>query len=334
MNVLSAVYGWVVARKNKRFDEGRAECIRVPVPVVSVGNISVGGTGKTPFVQLVVRELLALGKRPAIVSRGYGRASRGEVVVSDGATVFVSARDAGDEVLLHAESLPVPVVANADRAAGARTAIEKLGADVIVLDDGFQHRRLARDCDIVLIDPATVAHPVLLPLGRLREPMTALQRADIVCCVGGVHCGDIPALERVACIEARAVVGELQQVESRRIVSADELGTSVLAVSGIAKPERFRQSLESIGITPKAVVAYADHYTYEEKDVRTIVQRCAQEQCTAVVTTEKDAVKLRVFASLLHRAGILLVALPIATEITTGYRTLQEKLQHLFDIEG
>lgn len=330
MNWLSAVYGSVVARRNKRFDDGRAECIRVSVPVVSVGNVSVGGTGKTPFVQLVVRELVALGKHPAVVSRGYGRSTRGEVVVSDGSTVLASARDAGDEVLLHAETLSVPVVANADKAAGARTAIERLGADVIVVDDGFQHRRLARDCDIVLIDRATIERPVLLPVGRLREPLHALHRADIVCCVGGVLCRDIPvALENAVCMEARIAHGTLQQVGMHQEVAVETMRT-VMAVSGIAHPERFRASLAEVGVMPQAFVAYADHYTYREKDVEAIVQRCGRERCTAVVTTEKDAVKLRSFLPLFHRAGLRLIVLPIVMAVTAGHSTLREKLQHLF----
>lgn len=328
MRILSAVYGWVVARKNKRFDEGRAECIRVSVPVVSIGNLSVGGTGKTPFVQFIVRELQALGKRPAVVSRGYGRASRGEVIVSDGSTVFASAREAGDEVLLHAEALGVPVVANADKAAGARTAIERLGATVVVVDDGFQHRRLARDCDIVLIDPATIAKPVLLPVGRLREPLSALQRADVVCCVGGVQCSDIPRVDNTACIEARTAVGTLRDMATGESITTQQLG-AVLAVSGIARPERFWQSLESVGVQPLGTAVYGDHHAYTENDARAIAQKCRQKQCTTIVTTEKDAVKLRAFMEVFQQAGIRIVLLPIFMVVTAGYDVLQEKLKNL-----
>lgn len=303
----------------------------MPVPVVSIGNVSVGGTGKTPFVQFVVRELLALGKRPAVVSRGYGRSTRREVVVSDGATVFASVRDAGDEVLLHAEMLSVPVVANADKVAGARTAIERLGAEVVVVDDGFQHRRLARDCDIVLVDRATIERPVLLPVGRLREPLSSLRRADIVCCVGDVVCRDISSavLGNAVCIEARIACSALRDAATHRELDGTRLGRTI-AVAGIAQPERFRQSLAGVGVVPQVLIAYADHYNYREKDAWVIVQRCMQEQCPIVATTEKDAVKLRAFLPLFQQAGVQLVALPITMGVTSGYSTWREKLEQLF----
>ncbi len=334
MNVLSAIYGLAIAQRNGRYDECRTEIVRAGVPVISVGNISVGGTGKTPFVQYIVRELLALGRRPAVVSRGYGRKSRGEVVVSDGASVLVSVEQAGDELMLHAEHLPVPVIANADRAAGARTAEKLFAVDAIVLDDGFQHRRLYRDCDIVLVDEATLQRPVLLPIGRLREPMTSLRRAHVLCGVGGVRCEDIPGDCRTAdalCIEAVTQVGELRCAFSQRKI---ELGKSeVIAVAGIARPSRFWTSLVDRGVAVAGQLAFGDHRKYSQRDVQRIISLCRARHCTTVATTEKDAVKLRGFRTEFDQAGLRLVVLPVLMDVVRGCEELRHKLSSLFERE-
>ncbi len=332
MNVLSAIYGLAVARRNRRYDEHLATIARAGVPVISVGNISVGGTGKTPFVQFVVRELLALGYRPAVISRGYGRNSRGEVVVSDGASVLVSVEQAGDELMMHAEHLAVPVIANADRAAGARTAERLFGVDAIVLDDGFQHRRLHRDCDIVLVDEATLRHPVLLPAGRLREPLSSLGRADIICGVGGVQCADISAVCPAAsalCVEAVTRAGELRCAFSREIA---QLSTKdVVAVAGIARPSRFFTSLSEQHIVVAGQLVFGDHHKYNRRDVQRMAGMCRKHNCTTVATTEKDAVKLRGFREVFDSAGIRLVVLPVELHIVRGYQQLRHTFSTLFE---
>lgn len=335
MNIFSGLYGWAVGRRNRQFDEGRGAVMRVSVPVISVGNLSVGGTGKTPFVHYVVRELLALGKRPAVVSRGYGRKSSGQVIVSDGSRVLASVREAGDEVLLHAETLPVPVIADADRVAGARSAIEHFRVDAVVLDDGFQHRRLARDCDIVLIDRATLDQPVLLPVGRLREPLSSLARADVICGVGGVSPSDIPEPYRsdILCIEAHTVAGAMTDVHSHKPVLPEQAGTP-LVVSGIARPERFYASLAERGFSAEQRIRFADHYRYRLRDVETLLRLCRLHGCTCIVTTGKDAVKLRDFVPVLEKQGIRLLALPIETVVTDGREQFQQILASLFDMEN
>lgn len=305
------------------------------VPVVSVGNISVGGTGKTPFVHEVVRELLALGRRPAVVSRGYGRRSSGQVVVSDGSRILATVQEAGDEVLLHAETLRIPVIADADRVAGAQTAIARFDVNVIVLDDGFQHRRLVRDCDIVLLDRATLDRPVLLPVGRLREPLSSLLRADVLCGVGGVACSDIPGVYRrtAVCVEARTVAATLSDVRTHVPVTPEQAGTP-LVVSGIARPERLYASLAEQGISAGHRIAFADHYRYRNKDADTLLRLCRARGCTSIVTTEKDAVKLREYASVFEEAGVRLLALPVAMHLTAGREQFQQILASLFDMEN
>lgn len=330
MNILSALYGYAVAQRNKRYDTGAAEIQRVAVPVISVGNISAGGTGKTPFVQCLVRMLLSMGRRPAIVSRGYGRKSKGEVVVSNGTSVLVSVDEAGDELMLHAEALPVPVIAHADRAAGARTAVQLFAADVVVLDDGFQHRRLYRDCDIVLVDSATLRRPVLLPVGRLREPLASLGRADVVCGTGGVGCADIPRVYLSAtalCVEARAYSGAMRSV----FAAGGEPPSRVVAVSGIAHPARFFSSLAEAGVDTAAQLVFGDHYSYGTGDVRRVVAAGVEHNCKAVVTTEKDAVKLRRFRSEFEGAGVQLWALPLEMRIERGEEELRHKLVVLLE---
>lgn len=335
MNVLSGLYGWVVGRRNRRFDEGRMTGVRVSVPVISVGNLSVGGTGKTPFVHYVVRELLGLGKRAAVVSRGYGRKSHGQVIVSDGSRVLASVQEAGDEVLLHAETLPVPVIADADRVAGAQAAIKHFQVDAIVLDDGFQHRRLARDCDIVLLDRPTLDRPVLLPVGRLREPLSALTRAHVLCGVGGVSQADIPEVycRTALCIEARTVAGVMTDVQSHETVEPEHVGVP-LVVSGIARPERFYASLAERGFSTEQRLSFADHYEYRIRDVETMLRLCHLHGCTSIVTTGKDAVKLRDFIPEFEKQGVRMLVLPIETVLATGHEQFQQVLATLFTVEN
>src|SRR2546423_5259713 len=178
---LSGLYGLVVDRRSALYERGIFRQHRVPVPVISVGNITVGGTGKTPLVEWIARTLAAEGHRPCVVTRGYRRNTKGRIIASNGIDISATLHEAGDEAFMLAESLKgqAAVVCDSDRVAGANWAIENLKSDVIILDDGLQHRRIARDLDIVTIDAINPwGNGNLLPAGTLREPLAALSRAD------------------------------------------------------------------------------------------------------------------------------------------------------------
>jgi len=300
LRVLSALYGLGVRLRLALYAASVFKARSVPCPVVSVGNISVGGTGKTPVTLRVVEILKGLGIRPVILSRGYRRSGTGVGVVSDGVEVLMDAETAGDEPLLLARRAPgVPVVVSADRVGGALYAIDRFSAGCIVLDDGFQHVRLARDLDIVLIDAdAGFGNGCLLPRGPLREPPSALRRAGLVMVRDGkekLGRNETEAVERtglpVLGFGYRAAsLTELPGGKRRDVESLKE--SSVLAFAGTARPASFFSTLEGLGARLVARVEYPDHHAYCRRDMEEVVEAATGAGAAMVVTTEKDAVKL------------------------------------------
>ncbi|MBU3699114.1 MAG: tetraacyldisaccharide 4'-kinase [Candidatus Kapabacteria bacterium] len=281
LSVLSKLYGRLVERRNTQYDHRQRPIVPVECPVISVGNLSAGGTGKTPTVQMLVRMLRQAGRRPAIVMRGYRRRSRGLVVVHDGVHMLATVDAAGDEAALHATVLGVPVVVSADKVEAAAYAAGNLPCDVIIVDDGFQHRALHRDVDVVIVDAATIGGS-LLPAGRLREPLSSLKRADIVLLGTGVTTADVqPHVKSTACIY------ELTTTTS----CPAPLNRPVVAVSGIARPERFHSALYDLGYTVAESIVYGDHHRYTAFNVRTITAAATRHNAS-VITTAKDQVKL------------------------------------------
>jgi tetraacyldisaccharide 4'-kinase len=275
LNLLSALYGAGVSWRNRRYDRGALEAHRLRMPVVSVGSISAGGAGKTPFV-IMLGDLL---KRRAIsfdvLSRGYARESKGTRLVDP----LGSPREFGDEPLLIARKLGVPVVVGEDRLEAGRLAEENSASQLHLLDDGFQHRRLARDFDIVLITQRDLQDS-LLPSGRLREPLSSLGRASAIVLMDGVRREGLP-------------VREGQQVwRVKRGIFACEISGPCFAFCGIARPKGFYTALAERGIRVVGTRAFPDHHAYDGRDVEALYKQGQQAGATAFVTTEKDAVNL------------------------------------------
>jgi tetraacyldisaccharide 4'-kinase len=293
LSVLSAAYGRVARLRRSWYARHPDARRRLDRPVVSVGNLVVGGSGKTPLVAAIARLLLAAGERPAILSRGYGRRRvvDGVLVVSDGTRVLQPVTCSGDEPLMLARQLPgVPVLVAPDRFLAGRVAERQLDATVLLLDDGFQHLQLARDVDLLLVDAADLAEPVL-PSGRLREPLDAASAADAVLVAGD------PA-------QAAAVAGWLGLSRSfavvprygtLRIVPGGEVMSGrprVFATSGIARPGRFSDALRAEGWDVAGEMRFADHYWYTRRDLDRIHGAARRVGAEVVVTTEKDAVRM------------------------------------------
>lgn len=289
---------WV---RNRLYDQRLLAVERADAPVVCVGNLTVGGSGKTPLVIWLVERLLERGRRPVVVSRGYASAARRTTAVAtplpSQLPAGVSAVDsrepagplAGDEAVLVARRTGIPVVTGADRIAACRTALAMYDADIIVLDDGFQHRRLHRDLDIVIVDEADRA-ALVLPAGPLREGMRALERADFVVDTGrGAAPGSITMEGAPEALVAR--VSREAELESLSRLK----GAAVLAIAGIARPRRFIGMLESHGAQVIEAHVFADHHNYTLADWETLDR--AAERADLIVTTEKDLVKLEAFAS-------------------------------------
>jgi tetraacyldisaccharide 4'-kinase len=291
------LWGAVVGWRNRRYDRNGA-AQRAPLPVISVGNLTAGGTGKTPFVAWLAQRLAASGAKPAILSRGYGgRAGRGPLVVSRGDGPLHGAALCGDEPLLLARALDAAiVVVGSDRLAGAREAA-RLGATVALLDDGFQHRRLARDLDVVLLDASNpFGNYRLLPAGLLREPVRGLARADVVL-VTRCRRADEPlaVIERV--VRHHNPSAPLVRAGHRAVAFVDRRGASVaaparaIAFCGIGNPGRFRIDLEALGVQLVGFEAHHDHHPWRGGELARLARR-AGEHDAALITTEKDLARL------------------------------------------
>lgn len=278
---------------------------RLPVPVLSVGNLTLGGTGKTPVVILLVDWLLAQGKRVGILSRGYRRTSTDPyLLVSNGERLLVGPNEAGDEPFLMAEHCPRAIVAvGANRFKLGQWVLERFPIDCLVLDDGFQHLGLYRDVDLLLVD-ATDADGLaaVVPAGRLREPLQAAARATAIV----VTRADVPAHVTQVCHRLQSVLGPMPdpiEVVFRPeclvsiVTGASQLpslfeGKRALLCSGVGHAGSFRSLVERMGITILDEVAYADHHPYTGQDVERLRAKVTEIQAEVVVTTEKDACKL------------------------------------------
>lgn len=299
---LSHLYGTGVALRLALYRRGVFRVSDAARPVVSVGNVAAGGTGKTPFVRWLAGELLRRERHPSILTRGYGRSSRGTVVVSDGRGALANVADSGDEPALLARALPgVPIVADAcRRRAAARAETLDAPVDLHLLDDGFSHVGLARDVDVVLLDAtAPDAGGALLPAGLLREPLASLARADLIVVTktGQADPAAAFAIARrfapgVPVFHARTEVLGVRDREGRSVDPADLPAGTTISVAGIARPDSFRSTLGTLAVEPAAFLEFRDHEAYGPASLGRIERALEETGATAVVTTEKDAVKL------------------------------------------
>lgn len=290
---LGLFYGTLMRLRRGLYRRGILKAHDLPVPVVVVGNLTVGGTGKTPLVIALAERLRALGRRPGVVSRGYGRQGQGVAVVSEGGQRLLEVGQCGDEPALMADRLRLPVVVGADRAEAVRRAAA-LGCDCVVADDGFQRLSLPRDRAFVVVDANRgFGNGRCLPAGPLREPVSALTDADAVVAAGAPPRADLdrrdgegPLRDREADIRMTLEPDALRGIQATDSnMGLDWLrGRRVHAVAGIGGPERFFATLRRLGaeVIPHA---FPDHHAYGPGDLRFTEEG-------SLVTTEKDAVKL------------------------------------------
>lgn len=328
----------LAAGVTRRFRGARAA--RLACRVVSVGNLSVGGSGKTPAAAWVASALRDAGHAVALASRGYGRRAGGDVVVvSDGRFVRASVDEAGDEALLLAAHAPgVPVLVGRDRALAGLRAISAFGADVLVLDDGFQHHRLARDVEIVCFDGAGLGNGRLLPRGPLRERLRVLARADALLVVDGPLPEDDERAIRSKAPRAAWFAARRRPVSLRPLAGGPALppaaleGDAVGLLAGIARPHSFRRTLESLGARVVAERVFADHHRYRPRDLAGLAREAPR-----WITTEKDAAKiLPRFAA---DADVQVLAIELAPEDPRAMtewleRTLRAKRRSAFRIQS
>lgn len=298
------LYELAVSARIVAYRRGLLKTYELNAPVISVGNLSVGGTGKTPCVAFIAKCLRDAGHQVAILSRGYKRATRGRVEVSDGKEILCSARESGDEPFLLAQLCPgVRVVVDRDRFAAGRWLESRAPISVFILDDAYQHLRLARDLNLALIDASEpLAQARMVPFGRLREPLIGLQRADAVIVTRSDQPFDKASLTETIkkhtqpnrpILFARHEMTQLRRLESEESIGLAEFAQKpVAAISGIAKPERFNEDLRKAGMRIVMRRDFEDHHRYSAEEFAAIVRDATSAAAEVIIVTEKDATNL------------------------------------------
>jgi len=309
MRPLNPLYAAATALRNAAYDKHLLAARKLPAPVVSVGNLSTGGAGKTPFVLALTELLQHAGWSPIILSRGYRRSSKATLRVDPQG----SAAEFGDEPLLLARAANVPVYVGADRHRAGWLAAQEISLGprhVFLLDDGFQHRRLARDVDIALLRAADL-HDMGLPAGDLREPLASLARANIVAMREDEADAVKEYLER-----GRHGAKTPAQWTVRRSLDVRDIAPGVaVAFAGIAHPQEFFRDLRNAGITLPSTLSFPDHYDYSFRDITQILASLRAAGTRTLLTTEKDLVRLSEQARQALQAAADFRAVPLRTEI-------------------
>ncbi len=316
--MISRLYARLLEARARRYATGQLRSSRLAHPVISVGNLTMGGTGKTPFVAHLARRFRFEGKRPAILSRGYGRRSGGVVVVSVGSGPLVSPEEGGDEPVALARRLPDVVIVVASRRVEAAAAAERLGADIFLLDDGYQHLAIERDANLLLLDARDpFGGGRFPPRGRLREPLSALARADAFVFTR-VELGS-PSAQALATLEqwnpgtpvftARLKAAGLYDEKGTPIEGGSLTERNFVAVCGVARPAGFTATLAELGLTARETLLFRDHHRYTDRDAALIDRTAGAAGASWVLTTEKDAVKLE------GRVRLPLVTVRLAVEV-------------------
>ena len=334
---ISIFYGGLIKLREALYKKGVLQSKRLPCPVVSIGNITVGGTGKTPMTVYVTELIRRFGYKVAIVSRGYkGKAEKTGGVVCDGRMICMEPDQAGDEPFMMAQRLrSVPVIVGKDRFKAGMLAVKEFNPDVVLLDDGFQHLRLYRDIDLVLLDfNSPFGNGNLLPRGILREPASSLSRADALILTRSDSApGSIKAnlLDRLMYLSQKSSVyitfhapyiykvvktgGDMEHIDlskSRDLDSEIIKGRKVFAFSGIARNEDFKHTVESFGCDVSGFAGFPDHHKYSDEDINKILRSAKDAGAEIVCTTEKD------YARMGHSKSWLIDLVIIGIEIAFG----------------
>jgi len=301
VNVLGGVYGRATVLRRVWYERRPDRARHLERPVISVGNLVVGGSGKTPLVAALARLLASAGERPAVLSRGYGRRETpdGVVVVSDGERVLAPPAQSGDEPFMLACTLPgVPVLVSPERYFAGCLAERRFACTCHLLDDGFQHLQLARDVDLLVVSAADLEER-LLPAGRLREPLAAARAADALL-VPGTD-ADVEAVMRRTGVDTAFRVAIRYHAPQLITDDPQDVGTDlrfgpparpVLAIAGIARPERFFAALRALGWNIGRELVFRDHHWFTPRDISRIEQAAFSAGATLIITTEKDAARL------------------------------------------
>ncbi|MFQ5630025.1 MAG: tetraacyldisaccharide 4'-kinase [bacterium] len=304
---LILVYSTIIWLRNVAYNAGIFKTFNIDAKVISVGNISAGGTGKTPATVFLAEKLQEKGFKVAILARGYGRTSKGSKLVSEGSGPLCNVHEAGDEPYLMAQKTKgIPIFVDENRVNGAEILVQKFTPDVILLDDGFQHRRLARNFDIVLIDAeSSLKNQLLLPAVPNRESLHSLKRANLVYMVCGVNSKQQYIESQVSTLKkftsanifqcTKEATGLIEAVMKTRYPNSALMNKKIFALAGIGNPQNFVDQLISLGAHIEGFHKKSDHYKYDQNLIQKLLLEFENSNAELFVTTEKDWVKLKDF---------------------------------------
>lgn len=332
---LSELYKCVMMLRNRLYDLRKLSSVRLKTKVISIGNLTVGGTGKTPLVERLAGFLRDKGYKVAVLSRGYKRKEKKAVLVSDGKEIKVSPEEAGDEPFLVATHLSnVSVLVGQDRVKTGRLAVRTQRCDFLIMDDAFQHRRVKRDLDIIVLDSTNPwGNGRLLPAGPLREPLSSLSRADVIVFarvdeVSGVeeNVFQVRKFTHAPILFASHRPVEWVSLKNEKTFPLEFLKEKkVLGFAGIGNPASFRKTLEKVGVEIAYFFRFRDHHWYKKRDLERIIQKAKEIEADAVVTTEKDGIKV----SRAKMDDIPIYFLKIEFEIQEGVEEIKRLLDNV-----
>lgn len=337
------IYGTIVRLRNLFFDKGIFSSKSVDAKVISIGNLTVGGSGKTPAVIYTVKLLKEMGINTGVLSRGYGRKSSGYLLVSDGEKILTTVEKSGDEIYQTADECKAAAAVAENRVEGAKKLISETGVDTIVLDDAFQHRWINRDLNILIFDRqfllvAGRSEQLLIPAGRMREHFSSVKRADAVI-INRKFNSDIKELPQTVqkCLSGKPVFHayykavEIIDIKYNKHYSLDDFkGQHSLVVCGIAKPLSFTRILMKNEIDIKNKLLFNDHAEYSQKEIQQIRKQFYSSNAYSVLTTQKDAVKLMKYSRELDDIDIFYLKIEMKIEEEEQYKNLimKTKVNH------
>ncbi|OGW00607.1 MAG: tetraacyldisaccharide 4'-kinase [Nitrospinae bacterium RIFCSPLOWO2_01_FULL_39_10] len=327
--ILSWIYGFGHFLRLTFYRTGILKTKTLPVPVISIGNLTAGGTGKTPAVIMIAEFLEGMGKKVAVLSRGYKGKAEGEInVVSDGNNVFMNPLQSGDEPYMMAARLKgIPVITGSDRYKTGKYAIEKFGTEVILLDDGYQHVQLNRNLNILLLDSnSPFGNGYILPRGTLREPPSYINRSDVIILTKDKGQKSEVRSQKSEVCKSRYVSESFIDMNNNKTIALDEAkGKKIFAFCGIASPDSFKNSLKEAVIDIKGFVSFEDHYQFSRDDIDSLISKAKETGSEILITTEKDAVRLKGFEPISFPIWIL----KIRMEISEGKEILLSKIREV-----
>jgi tetraacyldisaccharide 4'-kinase len=342
---LSLFYRLIIGFRNWLYDQKILKETKLPCTVISIGNITVGGTGKTPCVIMLAKMLKENGFKPAVLSRGYKSKSKLPVnIVSDGKDMLLTSEDAGDEPFLLAQSLKgIPVITGSRRTLTGQVAINNYGVNVLICDDAFQHRQIFRDINLVLLDSKSpMGNGHLLPRGHLRESPSALGRASAFIMT---RTEDMTKTNKHIEILARTnnIPIFQSQHKPKDIVKGDYgvhlplealNGKKICAFSGIAQPDSFQKTILAEGARILSFDIFPDHYEYNRNDILKIHNNFLKSGADFLITTEKDAMRLHSFPEFLETLYLLRIEMEIVPDTKSFENFILEKLKNRLNTEG